>query len=112
MPLGAASPIPTRSATAPQEPSELALACKEFASSPYSRGLQTGMLTPMSNALRPDDFFLVNNKSRHVINHFAGANYKQRLTDYSAINDAGRSFVAEMESEMQQVVTLGVRAAD
>jgi hypothetical protein len=95
-----------------EEPSQLAIACKEFASSPYSRGLQTGMLTPMLNALRPDKFLLVNNKSRHVSNHFADANYKQRLTDYSAINDAGRSFVAEMESEMRQGAALDARAAD
>ena len=46
-------------------------ACDEFASLSYSTGFQTGMLTPIINALRPDDFLLINNKSRRVVNYFA-----------------------------------------
>src|ERR1700677_324382 len=49
-------------------PGELSAACAEFAGLPYSKGFQTGMLTPILNALRQDDFLIVNGKSRLVIN--------------------------------------------
>jgi hypothetical protein len=46
-------------------------ACDEFARLSYSTGFQMGMLTPIISALRPDDFLLINNKSRRVVNYFA-----------------------------------------
>src|SRR6266567_653967 len=37
------------------DPSQLSAACAEFATLPFVKGLQTGMLTPILNALRPDE---------------------------------------------------------
>jgi hypothetical protein len=54
------------------DPSQLNDACAKFSDLPYTKGFQTGMLTPILNALRPDDYVLINNKSRKVVNHFSG----------------------------------------
>jgi 5-methylcytosine-specific restriction enzyme B len=56
--------------TCSDNPSKISSACCHFVSLPYTTGLQTGMLTPILNALRPDDFMIINNKSRKVINYF------------------------------------------
>ena len=83
-----------------KEPIQLAAACQEFSASPYSKGFQTGMLTPILNALRPDDFLLINKKSWLVINYFANTSYSQKLTDYPAINITGRKLIEKLAQDM------------
>ena len=58
-----------------EDPEKLSEACAEFARLPYVKGFQTGMLTPILNALRPEDYLLVNYKSRRTINYFSGVSY-------------------------------------
>jgi hypothetical protein len=94
------------------DPSDLERACHEFVRLPYTTGLQTGILTPMLNALRPDDYMIVNSKSRKIINHFKKSKHKQRLTDYPAVNAAGHKLVAEMEAEMLQHTSVDARTTD
>ena len=78
-------------------PDQLGQACAEFAGLPYAKGFQTGMLTPILNALRPDDFLLINNKSRKALNHFTSANFMQALVDYPAANEALKEFILKVE---------------
>ena len=95
------------------DPDQLSAACAEFSELPYSKGFQTGMLTPILNALRPDDFLLVNNKSRRVINYFANTSHSQKLTDYPATNATGHDLIAELAEEMrQQHGAPGIRDTD
>jgi 5-methylcytosine-specific restriction enzyme B len=54
-----------------EDPQQLAVACTEFARLPYVKGFQTGMLTSILNALRPEHYLLVNYKSRRTINYFS-----------------------------------------
>jgi hypothetical protein len=72
------------------DPSSLQAACEQFSTSPYAKGLQTGMLTPFLNALDPDAFTLINNKSRRTVNYFLETSYKQPLTFYPATNVAAK----------------------
>ena len=65
------------------DPEQLPEACAEFARLPYVKGFQTGMLTPILNALRPEDYLLVNYKSRRTINYFSGESYG--LEDYGIL---------------------------
>ncbi len=58
-----------------EDPQQLAEACTDFARLPYVKGFQTGMLTPILNALRPEDYLLVNYKSRRTINYFSTESY-------------------------------------
>jgi len=95
------------------DPSQLAEACEEFSSLPYSKGLQMGFLTPILNALRPEDFLIVNGKSRTVINYFAGTSYPNRLTAYPALNEVGRKLIVELVvAEVNDRTPSGVRDSD
>lgn len=95
-----------------ENPSQLNEACQWFSSSPYSKGFQAGMLTPVLNALRPDDYALINNKTRQVINHFAGTNHSQTLADYPTTNEAARQFVKDAAHYMHEVDAPDMRDSD
>jgi hypothetical protein len=94
------------------KPNSLQEACGEFDELPYTTGFQTGLLTPILNALRPDEFMIVNNKSRRVINFFADRSFKQRLTDYPATNAAGLALVSDLSPSIQQVGADEMRLTD
>jgi hypothetical protein len=98
--------------TCAEEPSAVGSACREFVSQSYTTGFQTGMLTPILNALRPEDFMIVNNKSRKVINYFAGTSFKQRLSDYPATNTEGLELVRELTEEMRLLSQSNARPLD
>jgi hypothetical protein len=78
-----------------EDPSRLAPACAEFSALPYSKGLQMGFLTPILNALRPEEFLILNAKSRNVINYFAWTSYQNSLTEYPALNETGHNLIEE-----------------
>jgi 5-methylcytosine-specific restriction protein B len=82
------------------DPSRLAQACEEFTQSPYSSGFQTGMLTPILNTLRPDNFLIINSKPRQTINYFADKSYGSSLAEYPALNAAGQELIAEVAEQM------------
>ncbi len=95
-----------------EDPTRLAEACGEFSASPHSKGFQTGLISPILNALRPDYFLLVNNKSRMAINYFAGTSFGQRLADYPAINKTGWCLIEEVRDIMRHPALEGLREAD
>lgn len=95
-----------------ERPATLESEARDFFNLPYSTGFQTGMLTPILNALRPDSFMLINNKSRPVINYFAGKSFKQRLTDYPAVNSAGFSLVDELQGDIRELSGLDASPTD
>lgn len=95
-----------------EDPSQLAPACKEFTSLPYTKGFQTGMLTPILNALRPADYILVNNKSRHVINYLTQSAYRQSLDDYPSLNNKGLELIEELAPKMREVTDLALSESD
>ena len=81
---------------------QLSAACSEFFKLPYLKGFQMGMLTPILNALRPDEFLLINNKSRQGINYFANTSDGQKLTDYPIINTTGHKLIEELAQDLHQ----------
>jgi hypothetical protein len=78
-------------------------ACMDFASLEYSKGFQTGILTPILSAVAPERFLLMNNKSRRTLNRFAGTNFRARLTDYPALNEAGHRFLSDLEPLLESI---------
>jgi hypothetical protein len=97
---------------AAENPSTLEASCQDFSSLSYTRGFQTGMLTPILNALRPDDYIIINNKSRKVINFFTDNSFKQRLLDYPAVNESGHELIAEMKKSMLNESKINARPED
>ena len=81
-----------------EDSESLSLNCQTFYRSNYSKGLQTGFMTPILNAIKPDDFLLINNKSRTVINYFLDTKYSHKLIDYPAINKNGKQLIKDLDS--------------
>ena len=82
------------------DPDQLADACAAFAELPYSKGFQSGMLSPILNAIRPAEYLLINNKSRKVLNYFCGADFRYSLEDYPAANELAKKLVADVKEEI------------
>lgn len=93
-------------------PEELKIACDEFSDSPYSKGFQAGTLTPILHAIRPDDFVLINNKSRRVVNYFSGTSYSSSLADYPSINEIARSLINDISDDISEFGISGIRDDD
>lgn len=91
-----------------EDPNNLEAACKEFVSLPYTRGLQTGMITPILNALNPNEFSIINNKPRRVINYFTKSSFPQSLASYPELNIAIKKFVNENKFIQEKASELGV----
>lgn len=95
------------------DPSALAGACAEFSANTLSKGFQQGMLSPALNAIRPDDYLLINNKSRRVLEYFSGQSFGQNLVEYPAVNAFELALVAELHAGIAGgAEELGLRPAD
>jgi len=68
-------------------PQEIGPACQEF-SAVGAKGFQSGMLSPMLNALQPEAFRIVNSKARKLIKYLSGQDYALALGDYPGANEA------------------------
>ncbi len=95
-----------------EDPAQLEAACTEFAASPDSRGFQSGILSPILNALKPDDFILLNRKSRRTINYFLDESYETNLVDYPAANAAGKELIEQVSDDIRQAGLPEARDAD
>ena len=70
------------------DPAHLAAACQTFRRLPYTTGFQSGILSPILNALRPEHYWLFNQHVRRVLNYFTECDFTQSLTDYPTANAA------------------------
>lgn len=70
------------------DPAHLATACQTFRRLPYTTGFQSGILSPILNALRPEHYGLFNQHVRRVLNYFTERDFTQSLTDYADANAA------------------------
>jgi len=95
------------------DPSQLYSACREFSEEMrVSLFGEIGMLTPILNALRPDDFLAINDKSIQVINYFANTSYSKQLIEYSYANLTGHKLIKELTKEMHQTGVPSIREDD
>lgn len=83
--------------------SDLEKNCQEFSKSKYSIGFQTGMVTPILNALKPDEYILINNKSRAMFNYFTDSKYSQKIIDYPKLNTLAKQFILEIEPDISSI---------
>ena len=82
--------------TCVEDPADLATACLRFREKAVSVGFQSGTLSPVLNALRPDAFVIVHSKSLRVINFFGGHKFTPDLNDYPAANAAAGGLVQRL----------------
>ena len=81
-------------------PADLWQACESFAALPGGKAFTSGMLSPFLNALRPDDFVLVNTDVRAVLNHFCSTGLTTALTDYSTANASARELIKALVPQL------------
>lgn len=93
------------------DPEELSAACAEFTNLPYSKGFQAGMLTPILNALAPDEFALVNGKPVTVLNYLTESTTKTTLIDYPVVNEQLHHLHHEL-ADILATANLGLRPDD
>jgi 5-methylcytosine-specific restriction protein B len=89
-----------------EHPDQLPDACAEFAAHGVTKGFQVGTVSPILNALRPDDFVIASTKSRQVINYVAGTAYGPDLMDYPDVNATAFALIDALSPAMH---TLDVR---
>lgn len=78
------------------DPDDVDGAWREFESTVPAKGFQTGMLTPILNALQPESLLIVNAKSLRVFNYFAETDFRQSFEDYPEANRTGLAIAGEM----------------
>ena len=81
-----------------EEPTRLAAACQSFRLLPYTTGFQSGILSPILNALRPEQYWLFNQPVRRTLNYFTEHAFTQSLTDYADANAALHHFFTTMRA--------------
>ncbi len=97
---------------ATEDPANLDDACTVWAALPYTTGFQSGLLTPILNALRPDAYLLLNNQSRNALNYFADANVAQSLTAYPTANLLLQTLLVTLNSRLPRPLSDPNRLAD
>jgi 5-methylcytosine-specific restriction protein B len=87
--------------TSVQNPELLASACIEFVALPTSKGFQTGMMSPILNALRSDRFALINSKSRPVLNYLTEQSFPPELHEYPRSSAAFLKLAESLSDQLQ-----------
>ena len=83
-------------------PSNLKSECHVFNDNPKIKGMQAGFLSPILNALNPDQFIVVNKKPKELINHLASTDFTTKILDYPQINEAGLKIVDELNEVLME----------
>lgn len=95
-----------------EDPSSLPDICRGFASLPYTRGLDSALLSPALAALRPEEFLALDHRTRRVINYFAGTRLGRDLTDYPMANSTGRELLQRFKDELEIAQTFHILPSD
>jgi hypothetical protein len=93
-----------------KHPEDLAEACRDFARSQWSHGLQCGMMTPMLNALHPEIFAIVNSKVIRTYYALTGTRLRASIEEYPTTNQEIREYVAQHSGilDLPEAESLGV----
>jgi len=95
-----------------EDPSSLADICRGFTSLPYTQGLDAALLTPVLGALRPEEFFALDHRTRQMVNYLSGTRFHCDLTDYPAANAHSRELLERFGDDLKIADELGVLPAD
>ncbi|MCK4504646.1 MAG: hypothetical protein KAW14_03445, partial [Candidatus Aegiribacteria sp.] len=81
----------------------LSSAIKEFTELPYSKGLQSGFISPILNALRPEWYVLVNSKVLRTVEYLTGRKANSSLAQYSYANQRVHQIVCELGDDLLDI---------
>lgn len=94
------------------DPRQLESACQEFFDLPYTKGLRKGLITPILNAISPDNYLIMNDESWQAINFFSNSNFKNIITDYPKANTVGKEIVQKIPDDEIPQTTNGFQKSD
>lgn len=86
--------------------------CKNFSELSYTKGFQSGFLTPILNAVNPDEFLLINSKPKKTINYFSGSKISTQIGDYPAVRKVSREFIDRIHPVMRSIDNSPLSDAD
>jgi 5-methylcytosine-specific restriction protein B len=95
-----------------ENPSNLKQECDSFVNNPITKGMQAGFLSPIINALDPENFILINAKPLLLINYLAGTSYSAHLKDYPELNSLGLDIVTETSDILSEASEVKVHVSD
>ncbi|MGL4498420.1 MAG: McrB family protein [Planktothrix sp.] len=84
------------------DPNQLYQACYALSKNFYLKHFPSELITPILNALKPNSFLIVDEKSLLVINHFSNTYFSPKLTDYPFANAAAKQLINKVAKKMQQ----------
>ncbi|WP_419655993.1 conserved uncharacterized protein, UPF0310 [Desulfosarcina variabilis str. Montpellier] len=90
------------------DPKSLELECKAFIENPKTKGMQSGFLSPVLNALDPDHFIVINKKPKELINYLADKDFTAKLEDYPEINEVGLRIIDDLKDTILEADTTGL----
>lgn len=95
-----------------EDPSSLPDICRGFAALPYTRGLDSALLTPILGALRPQEFAPLDHRLRRLVNYLASRHFGAGLAEYPAANAVARSLLERFGDELAIAEEFGLAPAD
>ena len=94
------------------DPDRLPKASARLVDSPFASVYESHLISPVLNALVPDEFLRLSHRSRAVVNHFLGVNHGGSLKDYSELNGSGHYLIARFRQDLEELLPKGVSPRD
>jgi len=88
-------------------PVRLPESCRAFSAERYTHGFQSGLLSPILNAVRPDAFSIVNSKKRKTMSYLADIKFRSKLTNYPQANESIRKLISELSESGLPITAAG-----
>lgn len=95
-----------------QSPETFTDACRWFDETVPAKGFQSGIVSPIINAIDPDAYPIINSKSRKTLEYFTGLKQGREIRDYPNVARAERELVATLKDVLDSVLVPGLNSLD
>jgi hypothetical protein len=96
-----------------ENPTDIEAAYQEFIHPPFNKGdFTSNIVTPILNALAPNEFLLINNHSIRVINYFSEMKYSLQLEKYPSLNRREQQLISVLLAPELQKTGVSLRIDD
>ena len=91
--------------TASAHPDRIDEASREFAASPFSKGIQSAFLSPILSAVDPREFLVLNSKSRNALRFVTGERTRSAFAEYPATNARLKAWHGHLEPALSKLTS-------
>jgi len=93
-------------------PQDLSKICQNFCKLPYGNRFEANLLTPILNALRPEEFQLIDYKQQEIIGTLFDIHLSCKLIDYPDTNQQIKTLIHQLASTMQGIWNSGLSSSE